>query len=145
MAKNGQKWLDMTELVFTNAVPDADEYCRLRVDCGLSPRSQEAATRGLPGTLFSICLRNGNELAGMGRIIGDGGCNYEVVDIAVHPDFQRQGYGYQIMDSLMCWLRENAPSSAYVSLLADDDAPALYKKFGFEFTGPRTVGMAVRM
>jgi len=135
----------MTKLVLSKAVPGAGEYCRLRVDCGLSARSQEAADRGLPGTLFSVCLRNGEALAGMGRVIGDGGCNYEIVDIAIHPDFQRQGYGYQIMDSLMQWLQDNAPPSAYVSLLADDGAPALYAKFGFEFTGPRTVGMAVRM
>ena len=81
----------------------------------------------------------------MGRIVGDGGLNYEVVDIAVHPDYQRQGLGSRIMTALMAYLEREAPSSAYVSLIADHGAPALYSKFGFEFTAPASVGMALRI
>jgi ribosomal protein S18 acetylase RimI-like enzyme len=81
----------------------------------------------------------------MGRVIGDGGLNYEIVDMAVHPDYQRQGIGARVMAALMAYLRDNAPRSAYVCLIADNDAPALYKKFGFEFTAPVSVGMALRM
>jgi ribosomal protein S18 acetylase RimI-like enzyme len=81
----------------------------------------------------------------MGRIVGDGGCNFEIVDMAVHPDFQRQGLGKRIMESLMTYLRETAPKTAYVSLIADDGAPALYRQFGFEFTAPASVGMAITL
>lgn len=81
----------------------------------------------------------------MGRVIGDRGCNFEIVDIAVHPDFQREGLGSQIMESMMNYLRENAPPSAYVCLIADEGAPALYRRFGFEFTAPESVGMAVKL
>jgi hypothetical protein len=42
-------------------------------------------------------------------------------------------------------LRETAPKTAYVSLIADDDAPALYRQFGFEFTAPASVGMAITL
>ena len=81
----------------------------------------------------------------MGRVIGDGGCFYQVVDIAVHPDYQRQGIGFQVMARLMEQLRSNAPASAYVSLIADGEACRLYEKFGFEFTAPASVGMALRL
>jgi predicted N-acetyltransferase YhbS len=84
-------------------------------------------------------------LIGMGRVIGDGGLNYDIVDMAVHPDHQRQGLGYRIMQALMKFVHEHAADSSYVSLLADDGAPALYSKFGFEFTAPRTVGMALNV
>ena len=126
-------------------VPGQAEYRELRVVAGLSPKSREAAERGLPGTLFAVCLRRGDALIGMGRVIGDGGLNYEIVDIAVHPDHQRQGHGYRIMEALMKWLRSNAAESAYVCLIADHGAPALYSKFGFEFTAPVSVGMALRI
>ena len=104
-----------------------------------------AAERGLPGTLFAVCVREGERLIGMGRVVGDGGLNYDIVDMAVHPEFQRRGIGYQIMELLMRYIHGHAPDSAYVSLLADDGAPALYEKFGFEFTAPRTVGMALNV
>lgn len=133
----------MVEII--EETPGAEEYRALRVAAGLSPKSAEAAVRGLPGTLFAVCLRNDGELVAMGRLIGDGGLNYEVVDIAVRPDHQRKGLGSQVMTALMQWLRANAPASAYVCLIADHGAPALYEKFGFRKTAPVSIGMALRM
>lgn len=117
----------------------------LRRAAGLSSKSREAATRGLPASLFAACIRNEGTLVAMGRVVGDGGCNFEIVDVAVHPDYQRQGLGFRIMTALMEYIGENAPPSAYVSLLADGGASELYRKFGFEMTAPETVGMALRM
>lgn len=135
----------MGDFRFVEAVPAAEEYRQLRVDAGLSPKSAEAAARGLPGSLYAVCVRDGDRLIGMGRIVGDGGCNFEIVDMAVHPDFQRRGLGLAIMDLLMDYLRSEAPSSAYVSLIADHGAPALYRRFGFEPTAPDSIGMAIVM
>ena len=122
--------------------PGIEEYCALRTSCGLAPRSIEAAAKGLPNSLYSTTVRSGREIVGMGRVVGDGGCNYEVVDIAVHPDFQRRGIGKMIMTQIMAFIRRAAPESAYVCLIADHHSPALYSQFGFEFTSPNSVGMA---
>ena len=126
-------------------IPQADEYRALRVDCGLSPKSPEAAERGLPNSLFATTIRDGDRLVAMGRIVGDGGCNLEIVDVAVHPDYQRRGLGSRIMGALMDWIGENVPETAYVSLIADDHSPALYAKFGFEPTTPRSIGMGLML
>lgn len=126
-------------------LPAADEYRRLRVLCGLSPKSADAAARGLPNSLFATTIRDRDELVAMGRVVGDGGCNYEVVDIAVHPDYQRQGLGKRVMSAIMAFIHEHAPDTAYVSLIADDHAPALYSRFGFEPTAPASIGMAYRV
>lgn len=123
--------------------PMAEEYVHLRLDAGLSLRSIEAARIAFPNSFFSVCVRDDEELIGMARIVGDGGCNFEIVDVAVHPDYQRKGLGYQIMGSLMEYLRSNAPASASVSLIADEGAPALYEKFGLKPTAPASIGMAL--
>ena len=133
------------DIELIEALPTVDEYRAMRVAAGLSAKSAEAAGRGLPNSLYAVCLRRDGRLVGMGRIIGDGGLNYEVVDIAVHPDYQGQGLGSRIMQALTDWLHANAPASSYVCLIADHGAPALYQKFGFEFTAPVSVGMAMRM
>ena len=132
-------------ITLSASLPDVEEYRALRVAAGLSAKAADAAKRGLPGTLFAVTVRDGSALIGMGRVIGDGGLNYEIVDIAVHPDYQRRGLGAKIMRQLVDWLHENAPASAYVCLIADDDAPKLYSKFGFKFTAPKSVGMAMRL
>ena len=79
----------------------------------------------------------------MGRIIGDGGTAFQIVDIAVEPEHQGQGLGKLIMTALVDHLRANAPASAYVSLIADGDARHLYAKFGFEPVMPASIGMAL--
>jgi GNAT superfamily N-acetyltransferase len=130
--------------------PGVEDYCRLRAAAGMSPKSPEAARRGLPHTLYGVQLRRGTlrqaqvdraEIVGMGRIIGDNGCFFILVDIAVVPEWQGRGLGKRIMAALDAWLSANVPASAYVSLAADGDAKYLYEKFGFVETTPVTVNM----
>ncbi|MGC5775347.1 GNAT family N-acetyltransferase [Paenibacillus pabuli] len=121
--------------------PSAAEYLALRKIAGLSAMSKEGAQIGLPNSLFAVCLREENEIVGMGRVIGDGGCFFQVVDIAVHPDRQGRGYGKLIMSEIMNYLREHVPARALVSLLADVPADRLYAQFGFAYTSPKSEGM----
>jgi GNAT superfamily N-acetyltransferase len=48
-----------------------------------------------------VHMRDATDTIAMGRIIGDGGCFFQVVDIAVLPAYQGQGLGTQIMAALM--------------------------------------------
>ncbi|MBX9666157.1 MAG: GNAT family N-acetyltransferase [Candidatus Obscuribacterales bacterium] len=121
--------------------PNVENYCRLRVTAGLSAKTKEAANAGLINTYHGVSVLHGEEIVGMGRIIGDGGCFFQVVDIAVVPEHQGKGVGKQIMTALMDYLKVNAPESAHVTLLADGEAHKLYSKFGFELSAPESLGM----
>lgn len=129
------------EIVLVERFPGVDDYRRLRSVSGLSPKSAEAAALGLANTLYGVSLKRGDDTIGMGRIIGDGGCFFVVVDIAVQPEYQRRGLGKRIMGGLDAWLRANAPDSSNVSLFADGDARHLYAQYGFVEAGPVSVGM----
>lgn len=129
------------EIVLVERFPGVDDYRRLRSVSGLSPRSAEAAASGLANTLYGVSLKLGEDTIGMGRIVGDGGCFFVVVDIAVQPEYQRRGLGKRIMTALDAWLRAHAPDSSNVSLFADGDARHLYAQYGFVETGPVSVGM----
>ena len=131
---------DAIQLV--DSFPDAATYRRLRVEAGLSPKTQEAAERGLANTLYGVSLVKAGNVIGMGRVIGDNGTVFVIVDIAVRPDHQGQGQGRRIMAALDAWLRANAPASAYVMLIADGEARHLYSRFGFVETAPASVSMA---
>lgn len=130
------------EPVLIEHFPDAPTYRALRVAGGMSPKTEEAAARGLPNTLYGVSLVHDGQVVGMGRIVGDGGCFFVVVDIVVTPQWQGRGLGKRIMAALDAWLRANTPESAYVQLAADGDAKYLYEKFGFVETAPATVNMA---
>ena len=124
-----------------DAAPSPEEYVALRDVAGMGSRTEAAARRGLPNSVHAVAIREEatGDLAGMGRLVGDDGCFYQLVDVAVHPDHQGRGLGTRIVAALLDYLRENAPDSAYVSLVADVDG--FYERFGFEETAPDSKGM----
>ena len=132
------------DVVLAERFPGEADYRRLRALTGLSPKSEDAARRGLANTTHGVSLVRGDEVVGMGRIVGDGGCFYFVVDIAVVPELQGRGLGKRIMDALDAWLRANAPPTAHVSLFADGEAKRLYAKYGFA-QSDHSVGMFYRL
>lgn len=135
--------MDQTEYRLETQFPLIDDYLRLRPAAGLSPFTREAAEIGLKGTFFGVRIVRDGEIVGMGRVIGDGGCFFQVTDIAVLPEHQGVGLGKRIMAALVAHLQEAAPASAYVSLIADVPANRLYSQFGFKETAPASVGMAM--
>lgn len=122
--------------------PEIDDYMRLRLASGLTPFAREAAEIGLRGTIFSVVVSHDGTAVGMGRLVGDGGCFFQVTDIAVDPAHQGRGLGKAIMASIMEYVESDLPTSAYVSLIADVPANKLYEQFGFKQTAPRSVGMS---
>ncbi|UHQ18223.1 GNAT family N-acetyltransferase [Lysobacter sp. KIS68-7] len=129
------------DIVLVERFPDVDDYLRLRAAAGMHEKTREAAARALPNTLYGVRLERDGQIVAMGRVIGDNGCFFTVVDIAVVPDLQGRGLGKRIVAALDAWLQRNVPPSAYVTLVADGDAKHLYAKFGFVESAPVAVNM----
>ncbi|MDB4533830.1 GNAT family N-acetyltransferase [Vicingaceae bacterium] len=132
----------MEDYRLIESVPSVDDFCRIRIASGLSPRSKEIVAVGLPNSLFGVHAVFNQTTIGMGRVIGDGGCNFEVVDIAVLPEHQGRGIGKMIMERIMAFLQENAPPTSYISLIGD--VPEFYVPFGFKDCKP-SKGMFIRV
>jgi GNAT superfamily N-acetyltransferase len=134
-------------------IPGVDEYRALRLAAGLSDKTEEAARIGLAASWSAVCVRDQGELIdreqgeliGMGRVVGDGGCFFLVVDIAVKPSWQGKGIGKRIMAALTDDLRARAPASSIVGLFADREAWRLYAQFGFTMSAPASQGMLLRL
>jgi GNAT superfamily N-acetyltransferase len=155
------------KITWTNSVPEATEYLELRRACDMMPREAEAAAAGLAGGLYTVTARGApaheepgarddtaprnnadaaasdepRPLIGLGRVVGDGGCFFQVVDIMVHPDHQRRGIGTEIMRRIMEYISHNADASAHVNLFANPNAVELYERFGFARTDSVYIGM----
>lgn len=125
--------MTLTNLEYRHELPSVEDYCNLRVQAGMSPRGKEAAVIGLPNSLFSITVYEGQRLIGMARVVGDGGINFLIVDVAVHPDFQGKGIGKKMMGDTMQYLDKHALPGSLVQLSADPPADKLYQQFGFEY------------
>lgn len=132
----------LKEYRFIERAPGAEDYNRVRAGAGLGLKPEQAVRRGLANTLYSVCAECEGQIIGFGRIIGDGGLFYEVVDVAVLPEHQGIGLGAGIIDCLMSYLRENASAGAFVSLHAGSGVSGLYERYGFAVRPPETPGMS---
>lgn len=128
------------EYTVIEKVPSAEAFCHLRVAAGMSPRPLEGARAGLPHSGYGVHILWQETPIAMGRIVGDGAINFDIVDVAVDPAHQGKGLGRLVMEKLIAWLDANAFDGAYVTLVAD--VPELYAKFGFESVRPESEGMA---
>ncbi|WP_087024427.1 GNAT family N-acetyltransferase [Thaumasiovibrio subtropicus] len=126
-------------LTFEAKVPSPIEFCEMRVKAGLSPKSLKAATIALPNSLYAISVRDGGVLIAMGRVVGDGACNFEVVDVAVDPNYQGQGLGRKVMEHIDDYLSSVVLEGSYVSMIADE--PIFYEKLGYRLVSPSSQGM----
>ena len=73
--------MDGYELIPTT--PGVDDYLRLRIAAGLSPKTREQAEIGLPNSWYGVTVVHDGAAVGMGRVIGDGGTAFQIVDIAL--------------------------------------------------------------
>ena len=131
------------KLEFSSTLPSPEEYVAMREAAGLSAKALETARKGLPNSLYGVTIRDNGKLIGMGRIIGDGACFFEIVDIAVNPSYQGQGLGKKIMQMIDQYLASEAMEGSYVSMIADK--PGFYEKLGYKRTNPEAEGMYKRL
>jgi GNAT superfamily N-acetyltransferase len=122
-----------------------EEYRRLRVGAGLTPKSEAQAAGAVAGGWYAVHVRHRGtgEAVGMGRVIGDGGWYFHLADMAVLPDHQRQGLGRRVLDRLVEEIRTRAPEQPWITLLADPPGRPLYEQAGFRDTAPGSTGMAL--
>lgn len=125
--------------------PPLADYLRLRQESGLTPKTEDQARAGLSGAWAAchVVTEARDEVVGMGRVLGDGGWYFHIIDMAVLPQHQRRGLGDVILGALLDRVRDGAPPGAWVNLLADPPGRRLYQRHGFSETAPGSIGMAL--
>ena len=66
-----------------------EDYYTLRKSVGWNTFSKEQAKNALNNSLYTVTAVENKKTAAMGRLIGDGQY-YMIVDVIVHPDYQKQ-------------------------------------------------------
>lgn len=111
-------------------LPTAIEHRRLAVSVGWEHAFHwPSLPESLQRSLFGVVALDGDEVVGMGRLVGDGVMYFSIQDVAVAPEYQRLGIGQRILDALLQHVGEHAP--AFVSLFATDEGREWYERNGF--------------
>jgi ribosomal protein S18 acetylase RimI-like enzyme len=132
----------MQEYTLFDGPPALADYLSLRLRAGLSPKTEPQGEAAIRGSWCAVHARDARgTTVGMGRVIGDGGWYFHIVDMAVLPEHQRRGIGDAILTALLERIRSAAPPEPYITLLADGPGQRLYARHGFVPTAPQSIGM----
>lgn len=128
--------------MFENNIPTLDEYKYLCESVGWTDYMNfDMVENSLKNSVYCILVKENKKIIGMGRIIGDGAIYFYIQDIVVHPDYQNQGIGNEIMNYLVYYLDKYAPDKAFVGLFASQGKETFYEKYHFKDFSPNMTGM----
>ena len=79
---------------------------------------------------FRLCAFDGALLVGFASVVSNGVTDAYIQDVMVHPDYQRQGVGTQLMERVLA--RLEAEGVYMVSVIyGEETLRPFYEKFGF--------------
>ena len=110
-----------------------EDYNKLRESVGWINFSQIQAQTALNNSLYTVIAVENNETIAMGRLIGDGQY-YMIVDVIVHPDFQKQKIGTSIIHMLLNYVDDHTPAGgrSSIQLIAEKGKEPFYETLGFK-------------
>lgn len=110
-----------------------ENYCGLRESVGWSNFSETQAQAALANSLYTVIAVENNKTVAMGRLIGDGQY-YIIVDVIVHPDFQKQKIGTSILNMLLKYVDNHTPDGgrSSIQLIAEKGKEPFYETLGFK-------------
>lgn len=116
---------------FIHRVPTVSEYVDVCVSSGLILPKIDIIPAGLTRSLYAVCAVDNQQVIGFARVIGDGAIFFEIVDVGVRAERQKEGIGSALMRNVFAWLDDHAHPSSFVSLTANRGSKAFYERLGF--------------
>jgi ribosomal protein S18 acetylase RimI-like enzyme len=112
-------------------LPTVEEHARLFERVGWPWYGEVATRRALAGSSFGAVAMRGDEIVGMGRVVGDGSVFFYLQDVVVDPDVQRLGIGSSLVRALLARARESKSATSFCGVFATQTAVDLYARHGF--------------
>lgn len=83
-------------------------------------------------TVYSIAVKDNEDVIAMGRLIGDG-IYYLICDVAVIPEYQKQGIGTRIIEKIIEYVQNHLQNNerCSIQLIAAKGKEAFYESLGF--------------
>ena len=92
--------------------PAPAEYAGLRRSMGWGEIDDETACASADAAVFSPCLRAGDRLLGLARVVGDGVLYFYISGVIVLPELRGGGHGASLMKSVISyWARAAKPGA----------------------------------
>ena len=119
-------------ITFTHTIT-IEEYNKLRASVDFITIRPNRAATALNNSLYTLIAMDETKPIGMARVVGDGGYVYFICDVIVRPEYQSNGLGRRIIESVLSWLKDqvNDGETIMVNLMSAMNKEPFYEKLGF--------------
>lgn len=127
---------------YDQKIPKEDDFFRLYKTTGwdnTGSYSSERLYNAIQNSWFVVCAYDEEKLVGFGRLISDGFYQTFLTDMIVHPDYQGQGIGSNLLQLLIDYCQEHGLT--WVQLFCAKGKQEFYQKAGFEARAQDAPGM----
>jgi len=133
------------QIEYVVGIPEIEDYLSLRELNGWHGYPKDRALHGLNNSLFSVYAQRREKVIGFARIVGDGYTYFYIQDVLVHPQYQNNGIGSEIMSRIMKFVFEKAPlnTGSFISVMIAPGLKKFYNKYGFETYPDNSPGMRI--
>ena len=121
--------------------PTVAEFAAVTAAVGFKPHPEEAIALGLANSFCCVCALDGEEVIGVGRIVGDGALHFYLTGIMIIPVWQRRGVGTRIVEALLARVKEVPYENALIEALPLPRLDRFYARFGFRACRQYAPGM----
>lgn len=120
------------QITFTDQIT-IEEYNDLRASVDFITIHPGRARTALDNSLYTLIAMDRDKPVGMARVVGDGGYVYFICDVIVRPEYQSQGLGRSIIETVLAWLEDqvDGDETIMVNLMSAMNKEPFYEKLGF--------------
>jgi len=111
---------------------NASHIAELRKEVGWLPFSQKLETV-LHNSHSCYTVRDNGILVGFARVNSDRGIHAHIVDVMIHPHYQRKGLGRKLVKKVVADLKKEG--FTYISATFSECLIPFYKAIGFDIRG----------
>ncbi|WP_312091303.1 GNAT family N-acetyltransferase [Aminipila sp.] len=119
-----------------------DDYLQLRDSVGWRNLPREQAQRALAGSVYMLVAYDDKKVVGMARVVGDGTYMALIVDVMVHPDYQKKKIGSYIINNIINTLESSISGDEImmINLMSVPGKESFYEQFGLAVRPNKTMG-----
>lgn len=129
-------------LVYEGRPPTVAELERVAESVGwLDHFDWSTMGAGLARSLHGVVALDGDEVVGVGRLVGDGVRYAYVQDVMVRPDATDEGIATGIVERLLAWVDAQPGDAKVIGLFSSPDAVGVYESLGFTRAETDPIGM----
>ena len=132
----------MDEIKLFNEVT-VEDFLEVIESVGWKLYSKKQVEKALKNTMYMVKVLVNDELAGIGRVVGDNSIVCMLSDICVKPKFQGRGIGLKIVNELRNMIFEHVQEGEKMQIELTPTAgnEKFYEHAGFKYNPEKITGM----